>query len=92
MITLTQNKNKNMRHKKKTNRINYFEDVYLEKKGNEISILESKRLQKLLSVKALNNSVNSGGVTEDDLKKTIIPKTATSFTMDIDNFLLPFDL
>ena len=81
-----------MKAKKKEIRSNYFEDVYLGKKRKELSIQESKRLQKLLSIKALHSSVNSGGITGSDLKKLNPGKTIPSFTMDIDNFLLPFDL
>ena len=81
-----------MKHKKKTLQINYFEEVYLGKKGIENSVRESKKLQKLLGVKALRNSIRSGGITTIDLQKINKNKPTTSFSMDIDNFLLPFDL
>jgi hypothetical protein len=80
-----------MKQKKKIRQINYFEEIYLGKKGIGISIQESKRLQKLLGVKALKSSVHSGGITTSDLKRINKNNPASSF-MDIDNFLLPFDL
>ena len=81
-----------MKQKKKIRQINYFEEIYLGKKGIGISVQESKRLQKLLGVKALKNSVHSGGITTSDLKRINKDKPAATFIMDIDNFLLPFDL
>jgi hypothetical protein len=77
-----------MRRVNKTVTANYFEEVYLGKSKNELSLHESKRLQKLLSIKAIRNS---GGVNTSDLKKMNLPKPKATFIMDFDNFLLPFD-
>ena len=45
--------------KMRTNNENYFEQVYLEKKNEKVSVSENKRLQKLLSVKAFNRAGDS---------------------------------
>lgn len=38
---------------------NYFENVYLGKQNEKVSVIENKRLQKLLSAKAFNNAGDS---------------------------------
>jgi hypothetical protein len=81
-----------MKHKKKTPQINYIEEVYLGKKRIESTVQESKRLQKLLGVKAHRSATHWGGIRSVDFKKANENKSTTSFIMDIDNFLLPFDL
>ena len=78
-----------MKHTNKKPALNYFEDVYLGKSKNEISIKESKRLQKLLGAKALKNS---GAINTSDLKRISANKPKPKAIMDFDNFLLPFNL
>ncbi|MGZ3921246.1 MAG: hypothetical protein ACXVPW_18785, partial [Bacteroidia bacterium] len=78
-----------MKTRKKTNEINYFEEVYLGKKGIESSVKESRKLQKLLTAKALKSSIQYGGITPVDFKNMYKDKPKNSFTTDIDSFLLP---
>ena len=81
-----------MKKSKKVKTNNYFEEEYLGKTSNGISVIESRRLQKLLTVKALISSVRAGGVSQVNYKRMTTSKTPDKFIMDIDGFLLPFDL
>jgi len=69
---------------KNAGHINYFEEIYLKKKSNCISLKESKRLRKLITPKVQV-------IRKINLNKTITGKTLPAFTTDIDNFLLPFE-
>ena len=83
-----------MKVSKKENPMHYFEKVYLGKdnKGNNISTTESKRLQKLLSAKALAHSVDSRGIKTADLKR-MMPKITLSKneTIDFESIMNPFE-
>lgn len=67
---------------------NYFEKVYLGKKN---STVESKRIQKLLSAKALVSSTDSRGLSTADLKR-MLPKNITVSEVDFESIMNPFDM
>ena len=68
----------------------YFEKTYLQKKSSSISIKESKKLQKLLSAKALTN-VDSKRLSSTDLKRMTKLKSAPTASFSIESFISPFD-
>lgn len=70
----------------------YFEKNYSQKNQKNISIKESKKLQKLLSVKALASSSDSKGLTTADLKRMIKPKTQPTLNFNIESYIHPFDM
>ena len=76
--------------------MHYFEKVYLGKneKGNNISTAESKRLQKLLSAKALASSVDSCGVKTADLKRMMRKeiKLSKNEIIDFESIINPFEM
>ncbi len=69
----------------------YFEKTYLQKNQNNISIKESKKLQKLLSIKALIGSSDSKKLNTADLKRMTKLKTKPSVYFNIENYMYPFD-
>ena len=85
-----------MKVSKKQSPMHYFEKVYLGKddKGNNISTSESKRLQKLLSAKALTSSVDSRGIKNVDLKRMMRKEISLSKTeiIDFESIINPFEL
>jgi hypothetical protein len=84
-----------MKVSKRTNPMKYFEQVYLGKNQQEnISAFESKRLQKLLTVKALTSSMDSRGITSRDLKRMMPEKIVLTAQQETDfqSILNPFDL
>jgi len=70
----------------------YFEKTYLQKKQTNISIKESKKLQKLLSTKALASSSDSKGLSTVDLKRMMKPKTSPCIDFNVDSYIHPFDM
>ena len=70
----------------------YFEKIYLQKKQNTICVTESKKLQKLLSAKALASSADSKGLSTVDLKKMAKIKTSPSIPFNVDEYIHPFDM
>ncbi len=85
-----------MKEMKTTKPMHYFEKVYLgkNKKGNNISTTESKRLQKLLSAKALAQSSDSRGINSADLKRMMHKEINLSKieSIDFESILNPFEL
>ena len=85
-----------MKDMKSTKPMHYFEKVYLgkNKKGNNISTTESKRLQKLLSAKALAQSSDSRGINTADLKRMMRNDIKLSKTeiIDFESIINPFEL
>jgi hypothetical protein len=71
---------------------NYFENVYLGKKSENM-LLENRKLQKLLTMKALNSSVDSRPLTTADLKRLSNKKmSACRITgIDFDNYIFPYE-
>jgi hypothetical protein len=70
----------------------YFEKTYLPKKQTNISVKESKKLQKLLSTKALASSSDSKGLSTADLKRMMKLRTSPMMDFNIENYIHPFDL
>jgi hypothetical protein len=68
----------------------YFEKTYLKKKSNSISIKESKKIQKLLSAKALSG-VDSKKISTADLKRITKLKPAPAASFSIESYIRPFD-
>ena len=85
-----------MKVMKKESPMHYFEKVYLGKNenGNNISTTESKRLQKLLSAKALAHSVDSCGINTTDLKRMMRKEISLSNaeTISLESIINPFEL
>lgn len=74
--------------------MNYFENIYLGKKSDNKTIQASKKLQKLLGSKALNNSSDSKKLTAADFKK-MQPKsmqTCQIAEIDFDNYIRPYEI
>ncbi len=73
--------------------MNYFENIYLGKKTQNISIKTSKRLQKLLTVSALTSSVDSKKLSAKDLKKLQTKKmnTCKIAEVDFDSYIRPYE-
>ena len=71
---------------------NYFETVYLGKNSGNM-LTENKKLQKLLSLKALNSSVDSRPLRTNDLKKISRNKICSSSltAIDFDNYIFPYE-
>ena len=71
---------------------NYFEAVYLGK-NSESMLKENKNLQKLLTLKALNSSVDSRPLSTNDLKKMSRKKISacTITAIDFDNYIFPYE-
>ena len=70
----------------------YFERTYLQKNKTNISIKESKKLQKLLSAKALASSSDSKGLNTADLKRMMKPKTSPIMDFNVESYIYPFDM
>ena len=70
----------------------YFEKTYLQKNQTNISIKESKKLQKLLSAKALAGSSDSKGLSTMDLKRMMRLKTSPCTDFNIESYIHPFDM
>ena len=70
----------------------YFEKTYLKRNQVNISVKESKKLQKLLSAKALAGSTDSKGLNTADLKRMMKPKTSPFIDFNIENYIHPFDV
>lgn len=70
----------------------YFEKTYLKKAQVNISVKESKKLQKLLSTKALASSADSKGLSTIDLKKMSTLKASPEMYFNTESFIHPFDL
>jgi CRISPR/Cas system CSM-associated protein Csm4 (group 5 of RAMP superfamily) len=70
----------------------YFEKTYLQKNQTNISVKESKRLQKLLSAKAFACSADSKRLSTADLKKMMKPKTSPGLNFNVDSYIHPFDM
>ena len=68
----------------------YFEKNYLQKKANNLSIKESKKLQKLLSAKAMTN-VDSKKLSTADLKRMAKLKSAPIASFSVESYISPFD-
>lgn len=85
-----------MKIQKREASMSYFEKVYLGKneKGNNISTAESKRLQKLLSAKALASSKDSTGINTSDLKRmtTNINAIPAMEKIDFESYIHPFEM
>lgn len=71
--------------------MNYFEKKYLKKNKNDLSIKESKKLQKLLSAKALSGSLDSKKFHSSDLKRMASLQAAPQPYFNIENYIHPFD-
>lgn len=73
---------------------NYFENVYLGKKAANDTLKTSKQLQKILTAKAVNRSIDSKKLTNSDYKKMHVnsPKTSKKGQMDLSAFINPFEL
>jgi hypothetical protein len=69
----------------------YFEKTYLKSKSVNISVKESKKLQKLLSAKALASSADSKGLNTVDLKKMSIFKASPEIYFNTESYIHPFD-
>ncbi|MFL5752516.1 MAG: hypothetical protein ACJ76F_03845 [Bacteroidia bacterium] len=76
----------------KKHRNNYFEAVYLGK-NSENTLKENRKLQKLLTVKALNSSVDSRPLSTSDLKKMSNKEMNRSkmSTIDFDSYIFPYE-
>ncbi len=74
--------------------MNYFENIYLGKKDANNSLKTSKKLQKLLCVKALTRSIDSKRLSTSDLKRMNTNKLNASQVgkIDFDDFIRPYDL
>ncbi len=70
----------------------YFERTYLQKNQTNISIKESKKLQKLLSAKALASSSDSKGLSTADLKRMMKLKTSPCADFNVESYIHPFDI
>jgi len=70
----------------------YFEKTYLQKNQNNISIKESKKLQKLLSAKAFAGSADSRKLNTADLKRMTKLKTKPTVYFNIEGYICPFDI
>ena len=68
----------------------YFEKTYLQKNQNNISIKESKKLQKLLSAKALAGSIDSKKLNNSDLKRMTKLKTSPTAYFNAESYINPF--
>lgn len=71
---------------------NYFESVYLGK-NNADTLKENKKLQKLLTMKALNSSVDSKPLTTADLKRMSHKKinACKIAAIDFDSYIFPYE-
>lgn len=69
----------------------YFEKTYLKKSQANISVKESKKLQKLLSAKALASGADSKGLSTADLKRMMKPKTSPVIDFNVESYIHPFD-
>lgn len=72
--------------------MNYFENTYLKKDQVNISVKESKKLQKLLSAKALASSADSKGLSTIDLKRMATLKASPVSYFNTESYIHPFDL
>ena len=70
----------------------YFEKTYLTNKSVNISVKESKKLQKLLSAKALVGSADSKGLSTLDLKRMSKLKASPVAYFNTESYIHPFDL
>jgi hypothetical protein len=70
----------------------YFETTYLKNKSVNISVKESKKLQKLLSTKALASGADSKGLNTVDLKRMSTLKASPEIYFNTESFIHPFDL
>ncbi len=69
----------------------YFEKTYLQKNKNNISVKESKKLQKLLSAKAFAGGADSQRLNAADLKRMTKLKTSPAPYFNIESYIHPFD-
>ena len=70
----------------------YFEKTYLKSKQVNISTKESKRIQKLLSAKALASGSDSKGLSTIDLKRMAKLKTSPAAYFNTESYIHPFDV
>ena len=70
----------------------YFEKTYLKNNQTNISVKESKKLQKLLSAKALASSADSKGLSTVDLKRMSTLKASPVAYFNTESYIHPFDL
>jgi hypothetical protein len=71
--------------------MSYFEKTYLQKNQSNISVKESKKLQKLLSAKAFAGSNDSKGLSTADLKRMTKLKTGPAAYFNVESYIHPFD-
>jgi len=71
--------------------MNYFEKTYLQKNQSNISIKESKKLQKLLSAKAFAGSTDSQKLNAADLKRMTKLKTSPVATFNVESYINRFE-
>lgn len=72
--------------------MNYFENIYLGKQAENDLLKGNKRLQKLLTVRALTSSIDSKKISTKDLKqmrKRMNPVTGI-VEFDIDGYINPY--
>jgi hypothetical protein len=73
--------------------MNYFENIYLGKQDANDSLKGNKKLQKLLTVKALTSSIDSKKLSTKDLKRMNPKKLNASAIgkIDFESFIRPYD-
>ena len=74
--------------------MNYFENIYLGKKSQNKQLNTSKKLQKLLTVKALKSSIDSKKLSAKDFKKLQPEKMGACKIAEIDfeSYIRPYEI
>ncbi len=74
--------------------MHYFENIYLGKKSQNSQMMASKKLQKLLTVKALTSSIDSKKLSANDFKKLRPKKLETCKIAEIDfeSYIRPYEV
>ncbi|HEY1038161.1 MAG TPA: hypothetical protein VGF30_02075 [Bacteroidia bacterium] len=74
--------------------MNYFENVYLGKRVQNDSLKTSRRLQKLMTVKALTSSIDSRKLNARDLKKLNTKKmdACKIAEVDFESYIRPYEV
>ena len=74
--------------------MNYFENIYLGKMSQNKQLTASKKLQKLLTVKALTSSIDSKKLSVSDFKKLQTKKIGTCKIAEIDfeSYIRPYEI
>lgn len=74
--------------------MNYFENIYLGKMSQNKQLTASKKLQKLLTVKALTSSIDSKKLSVSDFKKLRPKKLETCKIAEIDfeGYIRPYEI